>query len=77
MALSRAHSSIKETIRVAITSIQRQRSQQWWQSDQQKTALIFNRDNFNFFYLRDAVSAVLSTATCLAGWLSVTHAGIV
>jgi len=28
-------------------------------------------------YLRDAVSAVLVTATCLAGWRCPSHAGIV
>jgi len=38
---------------------------------------------WDIFYLRDAVSAVLATATCLAGWLAgwvcgcPSHAGIV
>ena len=35
-----------------------------------KTALIFNRDNFNF-YLHDALNEILATATCLHGWLAV------
>jgi len=32
-----------------------------------------------FFYLRDLVSAVIATATCLAGWLAgwLSHSGIV
>jgi len=34
---------------------------------------------FYNFYLRDAVSAVIATATCLAGWLAgcSSHSGIV
>jgi len=72
MALSRAHTSIKESVRVAITVIQRYRRplpKQCRQSDRQYCT-DFNRDNFNF-YIRDAVSAVLATVTCLAGWLAI------
>jgi len=42
----------------------------WPTTTTKKNCTNFNRDNFTFFYLCDAVSAVLSTATCLAGWLA-------
>jgi len=75
MALSTAHTSIKETIGVAVTGISGS-GRSSGGSLTNKNCTNFNRDNFNL-YLRDAVSAVLATATCMAGWLSVTHAGIV
>ena len=64
MTLGRAHTSVKQTARVAVTCII---SGSGCSSDQQNYTN-FNRDIFNF-YLRGALSAVLATATCLAGWL--------
>jgi len=76
MTLGRAHTSIKQTARVAVTGII---SGSGRSSDQQNCTN-FNRDIFNF-YLRDALSAVLATTTCLsgrladwvAGWVTVRH----
>jgi len=69
MALTRAHTSINETIRVAVTGTSGSGRSSAGNLTNKKTALILIVTTV-FFYLRDAVSSVLSTATCLAGWLA-------
>jgi len=82
MALTRAHTSMKETIRVAVTGISGSgRSSGDSLTNNKKTALILIVTILIFFYLRDALSAVLARQRVwlggldgwLAGWVAVRH----
>ena len=74
---------MKETIRVAVTGISGsgRSSGDSLTNNNKKNCTNFNRDNFNFFYLRDALSAVLAGQRVwlggwdgwLAGWVAVRH----